>query len=377
MWNDRHADPVRSHAEQGNSVMSNNANDSGNGFKNSRIDLSQLGDDNWNKPFTGKPAAPGMPKRRAAKIPGKSDQPASLDELFESRVHAATAERAVNQNRGQSRIWLFAGGLFLASLGGIAAAYYLVGPPMALSTYGSGVAGTGKVETASLLVENNVVHQTSSHFQGITIAATAPVSPPMASNGSATSSSDVSLVVPPLAGIQPRSETVLPQPVAPELPAQQAEVATIALSEQKSETDQNVEGASEPTLDASSEPKAVEPADERMVHIVPTAVSGEPETKTNVNVSKLPAVPKKTIGQWLAVPAETEQAAPSTVMAAASQQSTKAKPEDGPVKTQQELFKSFQAYLESTGHAGTINHPGQKALFNKFIRWSVEAPIGN
>lgn len=357
--------------------MTNNANDSGNGFKNSRIDLSQLGDDNWNKSFTGKSAAPGAPKRRAAKITGESDQPASLDDLFESRVHAATAERAVNQNRGQSRIWLFAGGLFLASLGGIAAAYYLVGPPMVLSAYGPAVAGTGKVETTSLLVENNVEDKTSSHFQGVTIAATLPASAPIETNGPSHTSPDVSLILPPPAGIQSGSEIVVQEPVAPDLSAQQTEVATIASTDQKSETDLNIETVIEPTLDVSSEPKTVDAANERMVHIVPTAVSGEIETKTNVNVSKVPSAPRKTIGQWLAVPADTELAAPSTVTAAASHQSTKAKPADGPDKTQQELFKSFQAYLESTGHAETIDHPGQKALFNKFIRWSVEAPIGN
>jgi len=113
------------------------------------------------------------------------------------------------------------------------------------------------------------------------------------------------------------------------------------------------------------------------VQIVPAAVSGEVETKTNVNVSTDPSVPRKTIGQWLAVPADTGLATPSTVTAAAAQQSTRAMPADGAIKTQEELFESFQAYLESTGHAGTINHPGRKALFNKFIRWSVEVPIGN
>ena len=377
MWNDRKADPVRSHAEQGNSVMSTNANDGGNGFKNGRIDISQLGDDNWNKPFTGKPAAPGAPRRRGANISGQTGQPSGPDDLLASRVQAATARRAVNRNRGQSRIWLLAGGLVLASLGGLAAAYYLVGPPMAVSAYGPGDAGTGKLETTSLLLENNVEDRTGSHLQAVSIAATVPASTPMASGVPAQTAPETPFVLPAPAGIEPRGEIVVQEPVAPELPEQQEETETIGDGDQESETGQTIEAALEPAPEASSDSSTENSGYERLVQIVPAAVSGEVETKTNVNVSTDPSVPRKTIGQWLAVPADTGLATPSTVTAAAAQQSTRAMPADGAIKTQEELFESFQAYLESTGHAGTINHPGRKALFNKFIRWSVEVPIGN
>jgi len=292
-------------------------------------------------------------------------------------VHAATAGRAVKQNRGQSRIWLFGGGLFLASLGGIAAAYYLVGPPIATSAYGPGVAGTGKLETSSLLIENNAAIQTSAIFEKGTTAATVPASiTVVASDPSRGNPHGPSVVLPPV-DIQVTSETVMQEPVAPDLPAQKPVVAAVASSEQQSESDQNFEAAGESAHESSSEPGKGDTVNERMVHIVPTAVSGEVETRTNVNVSKTPTTPRKTIGQWLSVPAEIELATPPTITAAASQQSTEAKPADRPVKTQQELFKSFQAYLESTGNAETIDHAGQKALFNKFIRWSVEAPLGN
>jgi hypothetical protein len=358
--------------------MSIKSNDGGNGFKNSRIDLSQLGDDNWNKSFAGKSAAPDLSDRRRARTRGERTQPANLEDLFESRVQAATAERAVNQNRGQSRIWLFAGGLLVASLGGIAAAYYLVGPPAATSAYEPGLAGTGKLDTASLLVDNTIEDSASSHFQGVAIAANVSASSPVESNEpSQGSSSDASLAAPPQVNLQSASETVLQKPAPSEVSGLEVEVATPASSDKEPEIDKSVVAPVEQTPVLSSEPEKVAVESEQLVHIAPAAGSGETETKTNVNISKDPTAPRKTIGQWLAVPADTGLGGPSVVTAATSQQSTQTRPSTEPVKTQQELFRSFQAYLEITGYAETIDQPGQKALFKKFIRWSMEAPAGN
>ena len=62
---------------------------------------------------------------------------------------------------------------------------------------------------------------------------------------------------------------------------------------------------------------------------------------------------------------------------AASRQGNNSRDMIPPVKTQQELFRSFQSYLESTGNAEITDHQTQEELFRKFIRWSVESPPAN
>lgn len=349
--------------------MSNNTDDNRNGFKNSRIDLSQLGDDSWNKPFAGNPATPGPRKRATATAPVAGGRRTNLDDVFESRVHAATARRTVKQNRGQNRVWLFAGGLFLASVGGIAAAYYLVGPPMAMSSYGTNGAGYQAAQTSSLEVEGNVVG-TSSHFQGVPVSATMPSETPDYTSGA-------SVMAQPAAGDQPDTGIATRDPVALTLSGQPTATDAIAVTIQTSESQQNEVAAIEPPADAASQTVTAQPETQRMVRVVPTAVSKELQTKTNVNAAKAPSTPDASAGQWVALPAETKPAVPPQVTAAASQQSGESDPAAGPVKTQQELFKAFQDYLESSGHTSTGNDQDQEALFNKFIRWSVEAPKGN
>jgi hypothetical protein len=349
--------------------MSNNANETRNGFKNSRIDLSQLGDDNWNKPLSGNPATPGPRRKAPALTTSAGSRGRHLDELFESRVHAATARRAAKQKKGESGVWLFAGGLFVASVSGIAAAYYLVGPPMAMSVYGPDVAGYQATQTSSLEGDSNIAG-TSSHFQGVPVSVTMP--------GSTTENTPgASVMAQPSAGIQSDTvtDTVARDPVAPPVSTEPvAAEEVVAADNQPAQPQQNDVAAVEAPVDMA--PKATEAAqteNERMVRIVPTAVSKEIETKTNVNTVKTPPAPA---GQWVAVPAETKPAAPSEV-AAAAQQSGETKAVAGPVKSQQELFKEFQEYLESSGHTAVGDNEGQKELFNKFIRWSVEAPKAN
>lgn len=350
--------------------MSNNTNDTRNGFKNSRIDLSQLGDDNWNKPLSGNSATPGPRRKAPALTTSAGSRGRHLDELFESRVHAATARRAAKQKKGESGVWLFAGGLFLASVSGIAAAYYLVGPPMAMSAYGPDVTGYQATQTSSLESDSNIAG-TSSHFQGVPVSVTMP--------GNTTEiTSEAPILAQPSAGIQsdstPVTDTVARDPVAPPVltePVAAEEVA--AADNQPAQPQQNDVAAVEAPVDIV--PKTTEAAqaeNERMVRIVPTAVSEEIATKTNVNTAK---VPDPSAGQWVAVPAETKPTAPSEV--AAAQQSGEIEPVAVPVKSQQELFKEFQEYLESSGHTAVGDDEGQKELFNKFIRWSVEAPKAN
>lgn len=353
--------------------MSNNADDSRSGFKNSRIDLSQLGDDSWNKPLTGSPATPG-PRRKPAAVatPNAGNRRTHLDDLFESRVHAATARRAVKQNKGQNRVWLFAGGLFLASVGGIAAAYYLVGPPMAMSAYSTDEVLYQAKQTSSLEVDSNIAG-TSSHFQGVTVSATMPDSTTGYASGSP-------VMAEPSANGQSATDTVTRDPVAPPVSAQPAAADTIAAQGKAAAPQQNdVAAVDDAPADAIPQTMTAQPETERMVRIVPTAVSEEVETRTNVNTATAtaPAASDATSGQWIALPAEPKPAAPSMVTAAAPQQPGASDPIVDPVKTQQELFKAFQDYLESSGHKVAGNSESQEELFNKFIRWSMEAPKDN
>lgn len=357
-------------AEQGNSVMSNNKNDGRNGFKSSRIDLSQLGDDTWNKPVGRRPVSPGPRRRQTQTTPIAPHQRTHLDELFESRVKAAAARRSVKQSRGQNRVWMFAGGLFLASVGGVAAAYYLVGPPMAATAYTTDGADYQAAQTSSLEVDANIAG-TSSHFQGVPVPASVTAEP----------EDDVAAAVvaappPPADNVSDQDALVrAPVAAAPETQAEAAEPALV-VNEPSLPAPEEVAATPQPAADTTQPAEAV-PVEERLVHIVPTSVSDEIKTKTNVNTAQSADVSGGSDGQWVALPPEQKPAAPSVVTAAATQQSNETKPVDGPVKTQQELFEAFQAYLKSSGHTATGDQDNQEALFNKFMRWSVEAPKEN
>jgi hypothetical protein len=345
--------------------MSNNTNETRNGFKNSRIDLSQLGDDNWNKPLNGNPATPGPRRKASALTASAASRGRHLDDLFESRVHAATARRAAKQKNGENGVWLFAGGLFLASVSGIAAAYYLVGPPMAMSAYGPEGTGYQAAQTSPLAGDGNIAG-TSSHFQGVPVSVTMP--------GSTTeNASGVPVMAQPPAGVQSDTDIVARDPVNPPVSMQSVAEEVVAADNQPAQPQQNAAAAVEAPVDIAPKAEAAQTESERMVRIVPTAVSEEIETKTNVNKAKTPPAPA---GQWVAVPAETKPAAPAEV-AAAAQQSGETKPVSGPAKSQQELFKEFQEYLVSSGHTAVGDNESQKELFNKFIRWSMEAPKSN
>lgn len=317
-----------------------------------------------------------MPDVRSAGMAGEHSRAAKLDHLFESRVQAATAESAVSQNRGQGRIWLFAGGLFLASLGGIAAAYHLVGPPAANPVSGSVVGNHEKLATASLIIETGAESEAVAQLPGLDIVTNVSASPPIGLDAPAHSSDTASLATSP-ASMRITDETSSREAAPPDLPAQKVETVDFTPDDEASQTDPGSAAVAEPTPDVSPVKETVTGTSERMVHIVAAAVSGETEVKTNVNVSKVPGTARKSIGQWLAVPAETGLSDRTLVTAATSQQATEAKPAETPVKTQQELFRSFQAYLESTGNAAIIDQSAQKELFNKFIRWSVEGPGGD
>jgi len=347
--------------------MSNDRDDSRNGFKNSRIDLSQLGDDTWSKPVRRHAAAPGPRRKPGATASLPAMQRTHLDELFESRVRAAAARRTVKQSRRQNRVWMFAGGLFLASVGGVAAAYYLVGPPMATTAQVMEGADYQAAQTSSLEADQNIAG-TSSHFQGKPVLAAAPGTPtdddpevsvaaqPAADNSAASDVATRDLVAPPAAG-----QVLAADPVDVLDAPKQAEQQPMAVTEA-------------PVTEEPEQPVSAQPEAERMVRIVPTAVSDEVKTKTNVNASKDADASGASDGQWLALPsAEKQPAASPVVTAAATRQSNETKPADGPVKSQQELFEAFQVYLKSTGQTATGNAEDQEALFDKFMSWSVEA----
>ena len=346
--------------------MSNDRDDSRNGFKNSRIDLSQLGDDTWNKPMGRNSTTPGPRRKPGTTGSLPAVQRTHLDELFESRVRAAAARRSVKQSRGQNRVWMFAGGLFLASVGGVAAAYYLVGPPMAMTAYSTEGADYQAAQTSSLEVDENIAG-TSSHFQGVPVLATVP-------DKSADDVADVTAAAQPAADEQLAAEVVSRDPVAPPSTGEAVAANTAPVANQTAEPQQEQLTAVEPpAAQAEPEPVTAQPEAERMVQIVPTAVSDEVKTRTNVNASQEADASGASDGQWLALPPENKPAAQPVVTAAAKQQSNETKPVDGPVKSQQELFKAFQAYLKSTGHTTTGDRKDQEALFDKFMSWSVEA----
>lgn len=349
--------------------MSNNKNDGRNGFKSSRIDLSQLGDDTWNKPMGRNPVSPGPRRRTAQSAPIAPDQRTHLDDLFESRVKAAAARRSVKQSRGQNRVWMFAGGLFLASVGGVAAAYYLVGPPMAATAYSTDGADYQAAQTSSLEVDGNIAG-TSSHFQGVPVQASVTAEPE-------DDVTQVAVTAPASADKQFDEETLVGAPVAAPSDTQVETAEPVLVVNEPPQPKQADPTAAEPETADATQPAEAPAEKERMVHIVPTSVSDEVKTKTNVNASQSAGRSESAVGQWVALPPETKPAAPSLVTAAATQQSNETKPVNGPVKTQQELFEAFQAYLKSSGHRATGDQENQEALFNKFMRWSVEAPKEN
>ena len=352
--------------------MSKNAGDSRNGFKNSRIDLSQLGDDSWSKPMGRKPGMAGPRRRPGATASVPAPQRTHLDELFESRVRAAAARRSVKQSRGQGRVWMFAGGLFVASVSGVAAAYYLVGPPMAMTAQGPEVAGYQAAQTSSLQAEGNIA-QTSSHFQGTPVLITAPEKP--ADDGAATAAAvQTSSAEEQADTVNEARDPVAPPSTEPVVAADATGSTDEAPQPEQEEVAAMAPPEAEDSLPAAAEP---EPEPETLVQILPTAVSDELKPKTNVNATKAADAAAGSDGPWLAVPSPDKPAAQPVVTAAASQQSDEAKPAGEAVKSQEELFKAFQAYLKTSGHRATGNDENQQELFDKFMRWSVEARKSN
>lgn len=316
-----------------------------------------------------KPVSPGPRRKPAQAVSIAPDQRTHLDELFESRVKAAAARRSVKQSGGQNRVWMFAGGLFLASVGGVAAAYYLVGPPMAMTAYNTDGSDYQVAQTSSLEVDGNIAG-TSSHFQAVPVSASMPAEP----------DDDVSQAVvmaPASADTRSDPDALAGDPVALPTAVQAEAEEAVVVANKPPQPKQEELVVAEPPVAAATQPVPALPEKERMVRIVPTSVSDEIKIRTNVNASQAADVSGGSDGQWVALPPKKNPAAASIVTAAATQQSNGAKQIDEPVKTQQELFEAFQAYLKSSGHSATGDQENQEALFNKFMLWSVEAPKGN
>lgn len=76
-------------------------------------------------------------------------------------------------------------------------------------------------------------------------------------------------------------------------------------------------------------------------------------------------------GNWVVKPSDVNQQIRAEDPAPVRQQT--AGPETpGSAATRQQLFESFQSYLQETGLAPAGDSQHQEALFNSFVRWNVE-----
>ncbi|MEO9873975.1 MAG: hypothetical protein ABJF69_04070 [Anderseniella sp.] len=81
-------------------------------------------------------------------------------------------------------------------------------------------------------------------------------------------------------------------------------------------------------------------------------------------------------GNWVVLPADVNKQV-QTGEATSVRQQTAGQEPPGSAATRQELFESFQSYLQNTGRARVTDNPHQEALFNSFVRWNVEVANAN
>lgn len=81
-------------------------------------------------------------------------------------------------------------------------------------------------------------------------------------------------------------------------------------------------------------------------------------------------------GNWNIEPSDVSKKVRTEGVASIRQQAAGLEP-PGAMATRQELFESFQSYLQETGRAPVSNNPHQEALFNSFVRWNVEVANAN
>lgn len=108
-----------------------------------------------------------------------------------------------------------------------------------------------------------------------------------------------------------------------------------------------------------------------------TAERQSGEVRDNAATANAKALSDIANGSWRILPSDVNKQVRTQGAASVQQQTASLKPPGPNVKTQQELFGSFQSYLEKTNLAPVANNPDQEALFNSFVRWSVEVAEAN
>ena len=101
------------------------------------------------------------------------------------------------------------------------------------------------------------------------------------------------------------------------------------------------------------------------------------EARSNVTTANAKALSDIANGSWRILPSDVSRQVRTEGAASVQRQSASLEPPGPNVMTQQKLFGSFQSYLEETGLAPVANNPDQEALFNSFVRWSVEVAEAN
>lgn len=82
-------------------------------------------------------------------------------------------------------------------------------------------------------------------------------------------------------------------------------------------------------------------------------------------------------GSWLVLPSDVKKPVRTEGATSVQQQTASLAPSGPNAMTRQELFGSFQTYLEKTDFAHVTSNRDQEALFNSFIRWSEEVAEAN
>ena len=96
------------------------------------------------------------------------------------------------------------------------------------------------------------------------------------------------------------------------------------------------------------------------------------EARANVTTANAKVLSDIANGSWRILPSDVNRQVRSEGAASVQRHSASLEPPGPNVMTRQKLFGSFQSYLEETGLARVANNPDQEALFNSFVRWSVE-----
>ncbi|MEO9877581.1 MAG: hypothetical protein ABJM26_10200 [Anderseniella sp.] len=101
------------------------------------------------------------------------------------------------------------------------------------------------------------------------------------------------------------------------------------------------------------------------------------EAGSNVTTANAKALSDIAEGSWRILPSDVNRQVRTEGAASVQRHNASLEPPGPDVMTRQKLFGLFQSYLEETGRARVVNNPDQEALFNSFVRWSVEVADAN